>query len=281
MLQGCLSPVLPVFLSTPSARRATLLLNLTMSSCRNFYPRPPRGGRPFTPPCRCVHQNFYPRPPRGGRPPLPRLRVAVIKNFYPRPPRGGRHISLVCPQKTALFLSTPSARRATHIAVLPSKNCVISIHALREEGDPLYPACGSRSSKISIHALREEGDTYRWSALKKPRYFYPRPPRGGRHILQSYPQKTALFLSTPSARRATRIENKPVWRSHNFYPRPPRGGRPQKHVQMGVKRVISIHALREEGDDEPEGLTNKKNDFYPRPPRGGRPRASFSSSFWI
>ena len=171
----------------------------------------------------------------------------------------------------------------------------ISIHALREEGDPLYPACGSRSSKISIHALREEGDTYRWSALKKPRYFYPRPPRGGRHILQSYPQKTALFLSTPSARRATRIENKPVWRSHNFYPRPPRGGRPQKHVQMGVKRVISIHALREEGDDEPEGLTNKKTisihalreegdlvhlfravsgfDFYPRPPRGGRPVA--------
>ena len=83
--------------------------------------------------------------------------------------------------------------------------------------------------------------------------------------MQSYPQKTALFLSTPSARRATRIENKPVWRSHNFYPRPPRGGRPQKHVQMGVKRVISIHALREEGDDEPEGLTNKKKRFLSTP----------------
>ena len=149
------------FLSTPSARRATLLLNLTMSSCRNFYPRPPRGGRPFTPPCRCVHQNFYPRPPRGGRPPLPRLRVAVIKNFYPRPPRGGRHISLVCPQKTALFLSTPSARRATHIAVLPSKNCVISIHALREEGDEQHKLPKGNERHISIHALREEGDLRR------------------------------------------------------------------------------------------------------------------------
>ena len=34
--------------------------------------------------------------------------------------------------------------------------------------------------------------------------------------------------------------------------------------------VISIHALREEGDDEhAHGMTTGK-DFYPRPPRGGR-----------
>ena len=180
MLQGCLSPVLPVFLSTPSARRATLLLNLTMSSCRNFYPRPPRGGRPFTPPCRCVHQNFYPRPPRGGRPPLPRLRVAVIKNFYPRPPRGGRHISLVCPQKTALFLSTPSARRATHIAVLPSKNCVISIHALREEGDQnRKQACLALSQFLSTPSARR-ATTKACANGGETCHFYPRPPRGGR-----------------------------------------------------------------------------------------------------
>ena len=58
----------------------------------------------------------------------------------------------------ALFLSTPSARRATrggcrigHIAGS------ISIHALREEGDAggLFLHTGIR---ISIHALREEGD---------------------------------------------------------------------------------------------------------------------------
>ena len=40
------------FLSTPSARRATLVLNCLYSTSDDFYPRPPRGGRqtgfPFT-----------------------------------------------------------------------------------------------------------------------------------------------------------------------------------------------------------------------------------------
>ena len=56
------------------------------------------------------------------------------------------------------FLSTPSARRATQLHALGAEVVVISIHALREEGDlclsgakPLRP--------ISIHALREEGDS--------------------------------------------------------------------------------------------------------------------------
>ena len=34
------------FLSTPSARRTTLTLSSSSGSCTNFYPRPPRGGRP-------------------------------------------------------------------------------------------------------------------------------------------------------------------------------------------------------------------------------------------
>ena len=56
---------------------------------------------------------------------------------------------------------------------------------------------------ISIHALREEGDQLIY--------------RGATQV--------ALFLSTPSARRATRPFG-PVW----------------------PRRGISIHALREEGD---------------------------------
>ena len=34
---------------------------------------------------------------------------------------------------------------------------------------------------------------------------------------------------------------------------------------------ISIHALREEGDQHSHGLRPVKSYFYPRPPRGGRP----------
>ena len=78
------------------------------------------------------------------------------------------------------FLSTPSARRATATATSLGYSVEISIHALREEGDPgsapgplsrgdFYPrpprggrlvqlAAGPRLRGISIHALREEGD---------------------------------------------------------------------------------------------------------------------------
>ena len=62
-------------------------------------------------------------------------------------------------------------------------------------------------------------------------------------------QTAQLFLSTPSARRATP------------------GVRGIPAVPLG----ISIHALREEGDQVVSGVTKGVSDFYPRPPRGGRP----------
>ena len=37
-----------------------------------------------------------------------------------------------------------------------------------------------REVQISIHALREEGDEYHFKIFTSVRYFYPRPPRGGR-----------------------------------------------------------------------------------------------------
>ena len=124
-----------------------------------------------------------------------------------------------------LFLSTPSARRATERYAVQRQYVHISIHALREEGDgnglpPVYafwnfyprPPRGGRQSSsvggghsesISIHALREEGDSNtdgRWLGLK---HFYPRPPRGGRPKRSKRSKTYWTFLSTPSARRAT------------------------------------------------------------------------------
>ena len=58
-----------------------------------------------------------------------------------------------------IFLSTPSARRATCPAALPQHHLPISIHALREEGD-LYMVEANYADEISIHALREEGDIF-------------------------------------------------------------------------------------------------------------------------
>ena len=55
------------------------------------------------------------------------------------------------------FLSTPSARRATRPFDDLQDLRDISIHALREEGDPQAVEAAECIS-ISIHALREEGD---------------------------------------------------------------------------------------------------------------------------
>ena len=80
---------------------------------------------------------------------------------------------------------------------------LISIHALREEGDQLFIATAELVSVISIHALREEGD-----ALQE---YYPPILIISIHALREEgdQRKVSLvavleeFLSTPSARRAT------------------------------------------------------------------------------
>ncbi len=82
--------------------------------------------------------------------------------------------------------------------------CSISIHALREEGDAL-PAGIPASESISIHALREEGDSTYAATGEGKEHFYPRPPRGGRPLTALFFGIDAVFLSTPSARRATEV----------------------------------------------------------------------------
>ena len=68
----------------------------------------------------------------------------------------------------------------------------------------------------------------------------------------SFSERSPLkFLSTPSARRATRE------------------GRGQL-----ILGGISIHALREEGDTPRPAAARATSYFYPRPPRGGRRRRS-------
>ena len=129
-------------------------------------------------------------------------RTTRSRDFYPRPPRGGRPAG------------GPGSFHGRQI----------SIHALREEGDAAVNDLLQRHN-ISIHALREEGDPFRHRSERVKEDFYPRPPRGGRHQTTLTAEMYRKFLSTPSARRATRA-------------RPSRENRPE----------ISIHALREEGD---------------------------------
>ena len=169
-----------------------------------------------------------------------------------------------------VFQSTPSARRATRASV-----CNVKIflyfnprpprggrrvdthiyHLLSCYFNPRPPRGGRRNYKqriqdanmISIHALREEGDLSVCAKVKVFHNFNPRPPRGGR--------------LTTGHRTATHL---------HFNPRPPRGGRLDRGHQLLTTINISIHALREEGDNgRPVGYENRTN-FNPRPPRGGR-----------
>jgi len=151
------------------------------------------------------------------------------------------------------FLSTPSARRATALFLQMLLSKTISIHALREEGDPV---CSSMDGKSGLFLSTP-------SARRATRAGIPPSMR------------VSEFLSTPSARRATvrgythfpcgyisihalREEGDaalPRLRFHTsyFYPRPPRGGRHGMCISLNLVAIISIHALREEGDPRRQG----------------------------
>ena len=213
--------------------------------------------------------------------------------FYPRPPRGGRRASLLLVFTFIQFLPTPSARRATAREMLERKVRGISTHALREEGDrqnwhrsrsrpgflptpsarrATRPAAASTSLMLFLPTPSARRATCRTrGTLAGQRYFYPRPPRGGRLASQSVVNRTREFLPTPSARRATNGAPCCRVRPCNFYPRPPRGGRRDGGGGRHTQLHISTHALREEGDSAGRRWDRSACiHFYPRPPRGGR-----------
>ena len=236
------------FLSTPSARRATRQGQQQRAGDGFLSTPSARRATCGADPCAPPTFHFYPRPPRGGRPKVLR-RVSMSFHFYPRPPRGGR-----LPDRQLRQLSSR-----------------ISIHALREEGDPGHEIQRRAVQGISIHALREEGDIYRpcfrvecYSFLSTPsarratahpggrvdsseRFLSTPSARRATPTLQTASSLWMAFLSTPSARRATGTFSRETCAPLYFYPRPPRGGRPP------IPKLFTCLIY-----------------FYPRPPRGGR-----------
>ena len=176
---------------------------------------------------------------------------AEAGDFYPRPPRGGRRGGAAC----------------FH---LPD---MISIHALREEGDR-QPHIGQRRFRQFLSTPSARRATQAQKVTLTSEQFLSTPsarratPRGiqcrDRHGISIHALReegdwsntdsgfpSSKFLSTPSARRAT------------LHP-----------VSRIRAKEISIHALREEGDCKFFRLRRRSSYFYPRPPRGGRRRFS-------
>ena len=223
------SPGRVLFLSTPSARRATTQLVKKVAFW--IFLSTPSARRATLSPRRAAA-------PTG-------ISIHALREE-------GDHTPSSSLLSGSIFLSTPSARRAT--LTKPYTRSIIdaiSIHALREEGDQcikcrvrrlwhFYPRpprggrqgrrydlvptiqflstpsarratsgveAGQPQGSISIHALREEGD--------------------GRQLDDA--GQLVQFLSTPSARRATVPLPLPGPSRNHFYPRPPRGGRHRLH----------------------------------------------------
>ena len=192
------------FLSTPSGWRATRNHGSQRRRRRDFYPRPPGGGRPADNIAgleRCVIS-------------IHALRVEGDDSPLPTKPRS-----------PLTFLSTPSGWRATQHTQKPVLHFIISIHALRVEGD----------------LLGQIRNLYRYD-------FYPRPPGGGRLFVADGHKRAVRFLSTPSGWRATKDHKVVEAGERNFYPRPPGGGRLTGLITGACDLIISIHALRVEGD---------------------------------
>ena len=191
----------------------------------NFYPRPPRGGRPTSSAAASARREIsihalreegdccYQAGQDSVLISIHALREegdghsgAVLRgdtDFYPRPPRGGRQFS------------TTTSKRSERI----------SIHALREEGDA--SALTALLTVKNFYPRPPRGGQP--GALRTPWgpwNFYPRPPRGGRPAMNADVTGTFVFLSTPSARRATGAAGQYAQCPEHFYPRPPRGGRP-------------------------------------------------------
>ena len=166
--------------------------------------------------------------------------------------------------------------------------CRISIHALREEGD-------SKDGTIAGGAKNFNPRPPRGGRPKQQNYFIPR------QVFQSTPSaRRATLSSAAKPRRASNFNPRPPRggrrtaagprgrAAKNFNPRPPRGGRPVPSgicvpgvpvfqstpsarrattagEAMPLHLQISIHALREEGDDTAVGTSLYNLGFQSTP----------------
>ena len=235
------------FLSTPSARRATGGRRGRRRGARDFYPRPPRGGRRATAQTAMEVTEFLSTPSarRATRAAVYRFNRFIFLStpsarratgtfhgasrntpyFYPRPPRGGRPARFVRGGKTLNFYPRPPRGGRPKLQNVEYQQQKISIHALREEGDRDSSArCIPKRRFLSTPSARRATQARQRNGVVRLISIHALREEGDRLTEESTTSEYA-FLSTPSARRAT-----------------------HSHPNNHYLDCISIHALREEGD---------------------------------
>ena len=232
----------------------------------HFYPRPPRGGRPrpggFSSK-RCP--DFYPRPPRGGRPLSPYGAAHEHQDFYPRPPRGGRQSKTASVSGPWIFLSTPSARRATSSSSFRSRPAAYFYPRPPRGGRPAPMAASGCTSRFLSTPSARRATCRRDPLPGGSQNFYPRPPRGGRQGRRYDLVPTIQFLSTPSARRATATRNDLTAQIAAISIHALREEGDGLPCRVHRRGSISIHALREEGDDRGPDRAGGRGTFLSTP----------------
>ena len=109
-----------------------------------------------------------------------------------------------------------------------------------------------------------------WLRCPCRRYFYPRPPRGGRPSVSVTRSTSQGFLSTPSARRATEDDESLRKRVQEFLSTPSaRRATGSALLFTTLPRFLSTPSARR-ATYRARLFEYLKRNFYPRPPRGGR-----------
>ena len=175
----------------------------TTATTSDFNPRPPRGGRRLVGIDQSGHIeiSIHALREEGDQPVLQSIWNTL--RFQSTPSARRATLCRCFVQLSAGFQSTPSARRATCRSTGLISASVISIHALREEGDLkfLHRFCHALLFQSTPSARRATQSSSTRPAPGKN--FNPRPPRGGRRRTVVVRAIGARFQSTPSARRAT------------------------------------------------------------------------------
>jgi len=144
---------------------------------------------------------FNPRPPCGGRRFTP-LIWTVSGCFNPRPPCGGRHCGLLYGPGQSGFQSTPPVWGATFFLFLSFTGIKVSIHAPRVGGDELRRR-NPTAFEVSIHAPRVGGDHWLLRGGQSHGKFQSTPPVWGATPRHDSRCQCSGFQSTPPVWGAT------------------------------------------------------------------------------
>ena len=223
------------------------------------------------------HNSFYPRHPRGWRPWKAPLWTATATGFYPRHPRGWRRSSYIfrTPRRSVSIHATLAGGDALN-TVGPVCQ-LVSIHATLAGGDASAVCAGNRRVGVSIHATLAGGDG-----------LSPHLPHHRAVFLSTPPSRVA----TQSPRRPHRPKHVSIHATLAGGDRClPYGLQALSSVSihatlaggdLGILIIlmflfVSIHATLAGGDVKVVGDFTRENGFYPRHPRGWRPRPARAS----